>query len=196
MILAILKFLKEQWSCCCIFCTNGLNWLHWMFKRYYPKVLFQQRLFDSSSSPSSLNDAKENWVNEASNSSPLPFFTPFFKLLIRLWRCYTMKSNSWRGEEVRTNEVREEMSTQTVFQIGFLLNRNFFLREGLFCTLHWRLIFVWSLNVHTHKLLALCLLASMCFCKVLLKTLVHVEVCCGKWNMSLKLSTSALVADQ
>ena len=37
-----------------------------------------------------------------------------------------MKSNSWRGEEARTNEVREEMSTQTVFQIGFLLNRNFF----------------------------------------------------------------------
>lgn len=40
MILAILKFLEEQWSMAAAVsasfcCTNGLNWLHWMFKRYY-----------------------------------------------------------------------------------------------------------------------------------------------------------------
>ena len=71
MILAILKFLKEQWSCCCIFWCSQRSQLATLNVQKVLKFYSNKEDFDSSSSPSSLNDAKENWVNEASNSSPL-----------------------------------------------------------------------------------------------------------------------------
>ena len=70
MILAILKFLKEQ---CCIFWCSQRSQLATLNVQKVLKFYSNKEDFDSSSSPSSLNDAKENWVNEASNSSPPHF---------------------------------------------------------------------------------------------------------------------------
>ena len=93
MILAILKFLKEQWSCCCIFWCSQRSQLATLNVQKVLSLKFHysnKRDFDSSSFlPSLLFLMMQRKIESIELLlHPIlllfPFYTPFFKLLIRL----------------------------------------------------------------------------------------------------------------